>query len=145
MNRQTTDPDIDNPQYWTDRAAQLTSDEAEEAAYRQTPAGQLERAERRLAALEADSGIQIPATLAAQRALVDQLRADITAGEDARFAAEWTREITIARRADWNARVNAGEFARNGKIWPPLVDAQERAQGWDRQALKRAIELYGLK
>lgn len=62
-----------------------------------------------------------------------------------RFEDEWTREVTIARRDEWRARLSSGEF---GKIGTPAfvraASAAEYAQGWDVPALKHAIALHNL-
>jgi len=63
---------------------------------------------------------------------------------DAKFAAEWTREVTQQRRTDWNARVRNGEFTRHGKVDLKLVAAAQKAQGWALTSLKVAIEMHGL-
>lgn len=77
---------------------------------------------------------------------VEALRAELAelvAAEDAAFAAEWTPEVTAARRAEWNARVMAGEFGTR-TIDFRAVAAAEKAQGWTNADLRRAIALNGL-
>lgn len=63
---------------------------------------------------------------------------------DAAFAAEWTPEVTATRRAEWNARVQSGEFGviGSGRTDLRAVAAQEQAQGWTMEQLKRAIALH---
>lgn len=70
--------------------------------------------------------------------------ARLTAEEAAEFAGEWTKEITLARRAAWNARVKAGEFHTDGQIDFRLADLACREQGWHLVAIKRAKKLHGI-
>lgn len=77
---------------------------------------------------------------------VQALRAELAAliaAEDAAFAAVWTPEVTAARRAEWNARVIAGEFGATTVDYR-AVAAAERAQGWTNADLRRAIALHNL-
>lgn len=76
----------------------------------------------------------------------DAIRAQIRAMDDdaeTKFADEWTCDVTIARRAEWNARVQAGEFG-DRKIDAAAVRAAESAQGWDLDGLRRAVKLHNL-
>lgn len=60
-------------------------------------------------------------------------------------AAEWDKETTIARRAEWNALVRSGALSlKNGNINPTLVAKQERAQGWTVGELRGAVALHAL-
>lgn len=66
---------------------------------------------------------------------------------DARLAAirqaevaEWTREVTLARRAEWNAWVKA----QGTTIHTAQVAAQIQRQGWSVEALKASIKRHGL-
>lgn len=54
--------------------------------------------------------------------------------------AEWTVDITQARRAAWNAWAKA----QRGKVTPAHITAQVKAQGWTVEALKRQIARHGL-
>lgn len=77
---------------------------------------------------------------------VQALRAELAAliaAEDAAFAAVWTPEVTAARRAEWNARVMAGEFGTRTIDYRAAASA-ERAQGWTNADLRRAIALNNL-
>jgi hypothetical protein len=84
------------------------------------------------------------AALRALRAEEDAVQA---ATAEARVAAlqeaktqEWTREVTIARRAAWNTWVKS-----HGKtITPAQVAAQIHAQGWTIDDLKTAITRHSL-
>lgn len=68
-----------------------------------------------------------------------------TAVRGAAEAIEWTREVTIKRRATWNARVKAGEFTNpNGTANPAKAAAALRTLGWTAEAMKRAIARHGL-
>lgn len=76
----------------------------------------------------------------------DAIKALIKAMDDAaeaEFAAEWTSDVTIARRAEWNARVQAGEFGTKKIDVVAILDA-EQAQGWSVSDLRRAVEMHKL-
>lgn len=61
------------------------------------------------------------------------------------FSSEWTKEVTMQRRAEWNARVRAGEFnAKPGKPTVVQVKDAEKAQGWRTEDLKKAISKWSL-
>jgi len=73
---------------------------------------------------------------------IANLRAALTAieqEEQAEFLAEWTVQTTRERRAEWNARVEAGEI-KDAQSAQAAMDAQ----GWGLKALKRAIEIHKL-
>lgn len=54
--------------------------------------------------------------------------------------AEWTAEVTAARRAEWNAWVRTqGKYMQ-----APALEAQQQAQGWTMGQLKRQIARHGL-
>ena len=62
-----------------------------------------------------------------------------------RYGDEWTVEVTQQRRAEWNARVKAGEFNNSkGKIDPLKLRDAQQDQGWTTIELKLAIERHGL-
>ena len=67
-----------------------------------------------------------------------RIDAELAAERKAREA-EWTREVTIARRAEWNAKARAGEFRTHAD-----VAAQERRQRWSITDLKSAIVRHAL-
>jgi hypothetical protein len=76
---------------------------------------------------------------------VDALRAQIAAMEaeqDAAFLAAWPRELTMERRAAWNAWVRSATTPKGVPV--SAIAAQERAQGWVPSDLRRAIKLHGL-
>ena len=80
---------------------------------------------------------------------VDAIRGEIAAIDaeaEAAWAAEWTRETTIARRRTWNDRVRAGQFGRvgNGHTDERAVSAQIVKQGWGLDDLKRAVKTHNL-
>lgn len=97
--------------------------------------------ERLDCAIARESGTYDPERIAALRAelaALDQAEADA-------FAAVWTAEVTAERRAEWNARVRAGEFtAPNGKADMAKVAAAQRDQGWITADLAKAIKLHNL-
>jgi hypothetical protein len=72
-----------------------------------------------------------------------RLEAEVTAAYQARLAAEdaeWTREVTIARRAAWNAWVRA----QGRTIHPAQMAAHCQELGYDALLLKRQIVRHGL-
>ncbi len=78
-------------------------------------------------------------------AMLQRMRMEAT-DKDAAFRAAWPLEVTQARRAEFNARVKAGEFTgANGKIDYPKLRAAEERQGWCHEELKKAVALHGLK
>lgn len=68
----------------------------------------------------------------------DLIEADVAAAQ----AAIWTREITIARRAEWNAFIRS--VATPKGVPAAQVDAREASQGWTRGDLKAAVVRHGL-
>ena len=62
-------------------------------------------------------------------------------------AAGWTVEETNRRRAEWNARVQAGEFGKlgSGKIDAAAVARAQERQGWTLADLKKARELHEIQ
>jgi len=66
-------------------------------------------------------------TLAEQDAILAATRAEL----EAKFAAEWTRDVTIARRAEWNVIAKTG------------VNPQKQL-GYGIIDLKRAIAAHAL-
>lgn len=136
---------------WDARAQAMAEDLEAELAHAQSPRGRLERLERQLAATYNPDG-QASYLSSAERvalrteitARIDALTAEIEAEYAARQAAEWTREVTIARRADWNTRVRSGALSRHGQVWPPAVAEAERAQGWTVDQLRDAVRRHGL-
>jgi len=53
----------------------------------------------------------------------------------------WTAEATAARRAEWNTRVEAGQFGTR-IIDRAAIEAQEQAQGWTTAELRAAVTHY---
>ena len=100
-----------------------------ELAWSKTREGRREAIYRLLGALDRDID---RAEIAALRAERDQIEAD----ETAEFASAWPRELTIQRRAEWNARVQGGAISTARQ----LMDA-EREQGWTISDLKKAIKI----
>lgn len=70
----------------------------------------------------------------------------IEATAQAATEAEWTREVTIARRERWNAAVKSGEFGVPGrdKIDYAAVDDFAAANGWNLDDLRAAIRRHEL-
>jgi hypothetical protein len=78
-------------------------------------------------------------------AAADSLRAEIAQAQATIQPAGWTKDQTVARRAEWNARVKAGEFAaKPGKPTAVQVVAAEKAQGWTVADLKKFVTQWKL-
>ena len=75
---------------------------------------------------------------------LEALKAELEAEADAARDAEWTREATESRRAEWNALVKGGSLHKHGKVWWPAVRAQEKKQGWTHEDLAAAVKRHGL-
>jgi hypothetical protein len=131
--------EIDTIRYWQERDARLTAEQAMDAEIAASPAGRIARLQRRLTAMHSDRMAHTDEAILAVHAEYDALRAEIAAKGAAEFAAAWTREITVARRAEWRATL-----ARLGRPTPLTVRQQERRQGWTVEDLKRAVALHGL-
>jgi len=131
---------------------QLDADKARKA-YEQTPRGWISKLNDKLDSLEKDrlywlienqtGRSDIPAKLAeveAQIAAVtaerDVLSAELEAQERIEQDAEWTREVTIARRAEWN------RVARANPKWKQYKMQQET--GYKMDTLKHYIAKWGL-
>lgn len=71
-------------------------------------------------------------------ALHAELAAVRQAKEDA-FVAAWPRDVTVARRSEWNEWVNS----RGDKAWIEAPRKQAR-QGWWLDDLRKAIIMHGL-
>lgn len=150
---QGTDDELDRDEnamsdgaWWAARATRMDAEIAAERAHVQTPQGRLEQLRRRASSLDAMvlEGMADTSERDAAWAAVHALSAEIAARAEARFAAEWTPEITAARRAAWNARVRSGEFnGRDGKADVRKVNDAIVAQGWTLESLKRAVALHG--
>ena len=119
---------------------------AEHEARLRTPEGRIEELQRRLrtecgsVARDCGNRDEIDALERDLYAQIEAIRAEI---EDA-FARTWTREVTITRRAEWNAMVNAGRFGRAGRTDYIAVQRQIDAQGWGIDDLRRAVKLHNL-
>ncbi len=141
--------DTEDPRYW--EASEIVFKAEAEAAreFAQSPAGRLDAAWRNVEAMRAthtDSGAYTEAEIDAAQAAYDAIKAEIEGDAEARFAAEWTREVTVERRAAWNAMVKAGKFGRmgSGQVNWAAMRVQERAQGWTAESLKKAVKQHGL-
>lgn len=75
-------------------------------------------------------------------AAVQASEAERMAARQAATEAEWTRELTVQRRADWNAWVRS--HSTQGTLAALLIAEQIKAQGWSLDELKRAITRHGL-
>lgn len=133
--------------YWTKRDAAMETEIQSETEYRNTRAGRINTLLRNLSSY--DSGrvrwdAQLSAQVDAWQAELDALQAEIKAETEAKTEAEWTREATIARRAEWNALIKSGKLSKNGKPWPPYMREQEKRQGWTMDDLKAAVTRHDL-
>lgn len=103
---------------------------AADRAYSRTPAGQLHRLEIEYSAT--------PDCFPERRAeIMAEMTALSTATESAaldRFLAEWTLDVTKARRIEWNSRIRAGQT-------PVRI---RRETGIDYNKLVKAIRHHGL-
>lgn len=64
--------------------------------------------------------------------------AKIRAEEKANFMSVWTKEVTAARREEWNTWIRSFK----GTISIRTISSQIQKQNWGTDALKRAIEIY---
>ena len=118
-------------------AAQVARD------YAASDAGRLMATYSRIEDLQT-SGPLTDAEQAELGGLLEAERARRSAAERQAAAAvqeSWTREVTIARRAAWNASVRASKARA---VTPALIAALESAAGHTYGDLKRAIQHYGL-
>ena len=137
--RQVAAGNIDTLQYWQERDARLAAEQAMAAEVAGTPTARVAHLQRRLAAMHADRLAHTDEAILAVQAEYDALRVEIMAADAAEFAARWSREITVARRAEWRATLT-----RLDKPTPLAVRQQERRQGWTVDELKRAVALHSL-
>lgn len=78
-----------------------------------------------------------------QETLAEQCLPKVNAIKDAVFAAEWTIEATNARRAAWNAEMQAlvaAKLPANAKTIPPIV----KRLGYGPADIQRAKTLHGI-
>ncbi len=78
---------------------------------------------------------------AAAERLADEYLPRITALQNAIFAAEWTYDVTVARRAAWNAEVVKLGTKVNGHAIKSLV----ARLGYSQTDIVRAKALHGIK
>ena len=135
-------------QYWAERKRLETEEIEAERQYAQTPEEQLKRAERQVRALismRVDAGLtkKQAQELIEAKAKVQKLEANIEEKEIANFLAEWTYEVTVQRRKEWNTKIQSGIFGIQ-KVDFQALRAAEVAQGWNHESLKRAVKLYNL-
>ncbi len=121
------------------RAAREDHEAEESAAYARTPVARLQALERKARGMYANKIIYTDAEINAVEADASALRKEIARIARAQIEQNgWTREATIARRAEWNAR------ARAGLIVPAQIASIQTAQGWYIADLKRAVALHNL-
>ncbi len=129
-------PENPTAEWFAGRKATMRAEIASDREYAQSPAGRLEWAHKQIAFARYEPTLADATKLSRAEAII----AEHSAREQA-----WTREITIARRAEWNARVKSGEFnARPGKPTSVLAATAERAQGWTMAELRAAVAKHAL-
>lgn len=141
------DNEMSSAAYWAKRNATTTAEIEAEAEYALTRQGRISSLTRKLTTY--DSGraqwdTELSAQVAAWQAELDTLQAAAKTEAEAAFTAEWTRDTTITRRAEWNALIKSGKLSKNGKPWLPYVREQEKRQGWTMDDLKAAVTRHGL-
>src|SRR5690554_6473116 len=119
--------------YRDNRSAQITADAQAANDYANSPEGRLEAAERKLRAMRYDRGAYTDDQIKEQQGKVREIESEIRAAQEAEFAAEWTLEVTKARRAEWNA------WARSltGSISNAELLDQEEKFGFTFQDMKK--------
>ena len=138
---------IDDPAVRAEYDAQRREAGREAREYRESIEGQIEGLRKRidsLTCLRREAGADVEAEITGFREQVAQLEAQQKIEYDAQFAAEWTREVTSARRETWNAMIKSGECAVNGNLHWGQVRNWERRQGWCNEDLQRALKLHGM-
>lgn len=141
---------IDERSYWDKAAQDLAAGVTEAKRYASSPEGKLAAAQSKLDAMRfahVEDGMYTDAEIAAQQQVVDSMAGEIKAEADAKFAAEWTLEVTQQRRQEWNALVRSGALSRPGKpnmIDPAKVRNQEQRQGWTVDSAKAAAKLHNI-
>jgi len=134
---------IETQAYWTERDAQITADMAADAAFAASDTGRLLAARRRLNLVTGENGyLHTDAERDAAFAAVAEIEARRRTGQ-AGAAARWTRDVTIARRAAWNAALqNPAYRTTTGKS--VLVGKIVSALGFTAEELKTAVARHGL-
>jgi roadblock/LC7 domain-containing protein len=120
---------------------------AAEAARVKTPEERIATLQRKIAAedcsIARESGTYDAAKIATYRAEIAELRAQVVAkmaAAEETFRAEWTPEVTLARKHEWNAASAAGKM----KTWAAIRD-YERKVGYTMDDLKKAVKMNGLE
>lgn len=133
--------DSDDAGYWDEqrRAIATPTD----------PAVALNTLRRKLSNISGSSDPALVRATAEYRARIAELEPVVAARTaatisafEAREDAEWTREVTIERRAAWNAAVKGGRYlnAKGGVHVANLV----KAMGFDAATLKRQVARHAL-
>jgi hypothetical protein len=144
MDRQN---EMSTAQYWTERSAKMDAEIAAETEYARSRQGRIDALMTKLTTYDfgrAQWDTALAAEVAGWSAELDTLQAELKAEAEADFVAEWTRETTEARRAEWHALIKSGKLSKNGKPWWACVREQEREQGWTMDDLKAAVQRHGL-
>lgn len=119
--------------------------QAEAKKYAVTPHGRIAALRRRIelecgsVAREWGNGEAIDALQKSLYAEIKTIESEINAA----FLAQWTPEVTQARRDAWNNMVKAGKFGKVGskRVNFAAVAKQQETQGWTLEELKKAIAL----
>ncbi len=128
---------IDDRRYWDRQKAEMAAEREARREYPETEGQELYRELTKLNAMTAE--YFTAEQIAAQRAVVDTLEAQIAAATET----EWSREVTIERRAAWNAAVQDPSYrAKNGKT--VLVGKIEADLGFGLDELKAQVKRWAL-
>lgn len=92
-----------------------------------------------------ESGTHDAEKVAALRAEYNDIKDEIEDAKDAAFAAEWTKDVTIARREEWNGYIRAMIDSKTGKISTADVNRKARKLGWGIDQINKAKALHGIK
>lgn len=138
---------IDDPAVRAQYDAQRREAACEAREHRESVEGWIEGLHRRIDSLTSrrrEMSADVDAEISEFRLALVALEAQQRAEREAAFAAEWTAEITAARREAWNAMIKSDEYTVNGKLHFGRVRNWERTQGWCHEDLQRALKLQGM-
>lgn len=142
--------EMSDRRYWEARDRQMTTEIAEDRAFAATPLGRRARIqglENELAALQnlrLDSGIDNPTRIAEIETEINAYYAaqrEAVETAQATKDAEWTLELTIERRAIWNALVATSKYGNKAGA----VAMYNRDAGFTFADLAAAVDRHGLK
>jgi hypothetical protein len=141
--------EMSDRRFWDAREQQMNAEIAENRAFAATPLGRrahIQNLENELAALQnlrIDSGIDNPARIAELEAEINAYHAEQREAMKAAQAAkdaEWSYDVTVERRAIWNALVATNKYA--GKAG--AVALYNRDAGFTFADLSDALRRHGI-